>query len=259
MRSIVRSRALASTRSVRAPSNDAAAARVTSTRARDGSRPTRVMSRRYVSTTHDARTRARDRGRADRVSSRVSLRARASERTSERSISRGTDRTHLDRPTDRRTTTSDDDDRETDDDGRDLVCSFPASQTARGSAIDAAGWVRTKRRSRPSRRSGRRTRAPVRKRRSSTDERWTPAATDGGGSSESVATGERGDGTEGRGRCERERERAGAAGGGRRTHARHLGRGSSRETRGEERADANGTSASRARRWNVRHGTVDVR
>lgn len=213
------------------------------------------MSRRYVSTTHDARTRARDRGRADRVSSRVSVRARANERTNDRSRAGRIERVS----TDRRTTTTDDDDRETDDDGRDLARSFLASQTARGSAIDAAGWVRTKRRSRPSRRSGRRTRAPVRKRRSSTDERWTPAATDGGGSSESVATGERGDGTEGRGRGERERERAGAASGGRRTHARHLGRGSSRETRGEERADANGTSASRARRWNVRYGTVDVR
>ena len=217
----------------------------------------RASCRDGTSRPHTTHERARETAVAPTASRRASLSAR--ERTNDRSISRGTDRTHLDRPTDRRTTTSDDDDRETDDDGRDLVCSFPASQTARGSAIDAAGWVRTKRRSRPSRRSGRRTRAPVRKRRSSTDERWTPAATDGGGSSESVATGERGDGTEGRGRRERERERAGAASGGRRTHARHLGRGSSRETRGEERADANGTSASRARRWNVRHGTVDVR
>lgn len=228
----------------------AAAVRVTSTR---------VMSRRYVSTTRDARTRARDGGRADRVSSRVSSRARTHERTNERSISSGTDRTHqssrpLDQrrramPTNARLTTT----------RAILRLLFTRSQTARGSAIDAAEWVRTKRRSRPSRRSGRRTRAPVRKRSSRTGERWTPAATDGGGSGESVATGERGDGPEGRGGRERERAGAGAAGGGRRTHARHLGCGSSRETRGEERADANGTSASRARRWNVRHGTVGVR
>jgi hypothetical protein len=215
----------------------------------------RASCRDGTSRPHTTHERARETAVAPTASRRASLRARANERANDRSRAGRIERVS----TDRRTTTSDDDDRETDDDGRDVARSFPASQTARGSAIDAAGWVRTKRRSRPSRRSGRRTRAPVRKRRSSTDERWTPAATDGGGSRESVATGERGDGTEGRGRGERERERERAAGGGRRTHARHLGRGSSRETRGEERADANGTSASRARRWNVRHGTVDVR
>lgn len=168
----------------------AAAVRVTSTR---------VMSRRYVSTTRDARTRARDGGRADRVSSRVSSRARTHERTNERSISSGTDRTHQSsRPLDRRRRAMPTNARLTTTRAISRLL-FTRSQTARGSAIDAAGWVRTKRRSRPSRRSGRRTRAPVRKRSSRTGERWTPAATDGGGSGESVATGERGDGPEGRG------------------------------------------------------------
>ena len=92
-----------------------------------------------------------------------------------------------------------------------LFLSF--AQTAGGSAIDATGRVRTKRRARAGRRRGpRRTRAPVRERASRTRERGTAGATDGGGSGESVATGERGDGAEGRGRGERERGGGGPGG-----------------------------------------------